>query len=130
RWRRNLAPCSSTSPVANRGREVSGRFDAFSWPEILSASPVGRDRTADRASPPVAVCQPPKLGRFCSRFNCLSARFCFRDLDGFLALSFFGDLSPIETSLLLVCRIVSHHERCSLDVSLSARSADRLVRTA
>ena len=34
-------------------------------------------------------------GRFSSFFACLSARFSFRDLPGFLALDFFGDLSAM-----------------------------------
>jgi len=40
--------------------------------------------------------QKPEPGRFSLRFACLSARFSFNDLVGFLALSFFGDLSPMS----------------------------------
>jgi hypothetical protein len=36
-----------------------------------------------------------------SRFDCFSARYSFNDLLGFLTFCFFGDLSPMATSLLI-----------------------------
>ena len=43
----------------------------------------------------LAVSQCPKPGRLSSRFDCLSARFSFNVLLGFLTFCFFGDLSPM-----------------------------------
>jgi hypothetical protein len=43
----------------------------------------------------LAVGQWPKPGRLPSRLDCLSERFSFNDLLGFLTFCFFGDLSPI-----------------------------------
>ena len=45
------------------------------------------------------VSQWPKPGRLSSRFDCLSARFSFNDLLGFLEFGFFGDLSPMALLL-------------------------------
>jgi hypothetical protein len=50
----------------------------------------------------------------------LSARFSFKDLAGFLALSFFGDLSPISTVHPLSSVVVARPS--SVDATREART--------